>query len=271
VEERFEEFLKERRYLLNVSEATLYWYKASFRAWQNFSSGDPKHWVVAMRQHSLSAVSVNTHICALNVFWKWAGEPIHLPYLKEEQKVVSTLSDQEVAKLLSFKPSGINMKRAHVAALTILDTGIRSSELLGLTKEDINLDDLVMKIHGKGNKQRLVPFTIELRKHLYRYSAAEQKERPRPYQFGTRYDTKVTIRNLERDFHTLGKECGLTGVRPHALRHTFSAAWIRRGGDIFLLSRCLGHSDVSTTVRYLRSLGIEDIRAAHQRVSLLSR
>jgi hypothetical protein len=98
VEQRFQDFMRERKDLLNVSDATLYWYRASFRPSEKFGSGDPKRWVVEMREHGLSPVSINTHICALNVFWKWAGEPTRLAYLKEEQTILQTLNAEQTTK-----------------------------------------------------------------------------------------------------------------------------------------------------------------------------
>ncbi len=262
--------------MLNVSEATLYWYRASFKTWSKYSAGDPKTWVMGMRAAGISPRSVNTHICALNAYWKWAGEPIHLKYLKEEQKILATLSESQIHQLLHFKQGkGFNTVRAHLAALTILDTGLRASELLGLTKEDIDLDNLAFKVKGKGGKHRLVPFSIELRKRLYLHSMKASKRgdsEPALYLFGTKHNTQVTIRNLERDLKVLGQKAGITGVRfsPHTLRHTFAVSWLKRGGDIYSLSRILGHSNIQTTTIYLRSLGIADLQKSHARVSILS-
>jgi len=70
--ERFEEFLTERRYPKNVSPATIVYYSA-FRSWDQYSYGDWKTWIVNLQQAGVSAISINTYICAMNAYWKWAG------------------------------------------------------------------------------------------------------------------------------------------------------------------------------------------------------
>ncbi|MDP8980054.1 MAG: site-specific integrase [Acidobacteriota bacterium] len=69
--------------------------------------------------------------------------------------------------LIAFRPTGTNATRAHMAALAILDTAVRASELLGIMPDAIDWDSLVLKVLDKGNKHRLVPFSFELRKRLY--------------------------------------------------------------------------------------------------------
>jgi integrase len=70
--------------------------------------------------------------------------------LKCEQKVLATLSANHVTALIGYKPTGVNLARAHIATLVILDTGVRASELLGLTKDAVDFDNLVLKVAGKG-------------------------------------------------------------------------------------------------------------------------
>lgn len=158
--ERFDDFIKERIYLKGVSAATIEWYKDAFDAWRRYGNGEPKQFVIAMRQAGIKPVSCNSWICAMNAYWKWEGAGIKLGYLKEEQKILSTFSPEQVSRLIHWKPVGRNFTRAHVIALIALDTGLRISELLRLSREDVNLDNLVLRVHGKGNKQRLVPIAL---------------------------------------------------------------------------------------------------------------
>ncbi len=266
-----EQFIMERRYLKSVTPATVIWYQQGFKRFEGAigSRADAIERIGVLKDRGLSVVSINCHLRVVNAFWKWNGQDIRIPKLKEQETVLATLSQQAVDALLHFRAKGTNQIRAHLVALTILDTGLRASEVLGLTKENIDFDNLVFKCLGKGQKQRLVPFSIELRKALYRYSVRSGTGR---LLFGTKNNSTVTVRNLERDFQALGKKAAITGVRfsPHTLRHTMATNWIRRGGDLFMLSRVLGHSDFKTTARYLKSLGVADIAPTAQRVSLLS-
>ena len=109
-----------------------------------------------------------------------------------------------------------------------------------------------------------------MRKLLYRY--AMKNSAPGRLLFGTRNNTLVTVRNFERDFKAIGAKIGITGVRfsPHTLRHTFAVSYLRAGGNLFYLSKILGHSSVTTTQKYLQSVGVDDLQAVHDRLSPLA-
>ena len=96
---------------------------------------------------------------------------------------------------------------------------------------------------------------------------------PSGFVFATNQKTPVSLRNIERDMKAVGKRVGITGVRfsPHTLRHSFAVNYLRRGGNLAYLQRILGHSSISVTERYLRSIGIEDLKDVHSGLSLLSR
>src|SRR3984893_2436135 len=183
MEEKFDEFLAERKYLLNVSPKTLVYYRCAFTAWRKHRcDGKPATWIQNMMAAGIKPVSINTYICAMNAYWKWSGEGKHLAYIKEEQKVLATFSPEQVKRLLGFKPRGRNQTRTHVGSCVMLDSGLRLSEVLELRTADIDFDNLLIKVRGKGNKQRLVPMSYELRKILYRYSL----KRKESLLFGTR-------------------------------------------------------------------------------------
>jgi len=81
------------------------------------------------------------------------------------------------------------------------------------------------------------------------------------------------VRNAQRDFKVLCERLGIAGVRTsfHTLRHTFAVNYLKAGGNLYYLQRILGHSSITTTEKYLRSLGIEDLKKVHDGLSLLSR
>jgi len=275
--ERFGEFLTERKYLKNVTAKTLVYYRTAFRSWELHShpkgregdAGDWKTWIVNLREAGVSPISINTDLCAMNAYWKWAEAGIKVPYLREEQKILATLSADQVRQIIGFKPRGTNQRRAHTVAMLILDTGLRISEALGLTHEMVDLENLALRVKGKGGKHRLVPLSLEMRRVLWRYS----KGREGKLLFGTRRDTQATVRNFQRDLRALGVACHIKGARfsPHTLRHSFATNYLRSGGNLYYLQRILGHSAITTTERYLRSLGIEDLRKVHDGLSLLAR
>jgi integrase/recombinase XerD len=82
----------------------------------------------------------------------------------------------------------------------------------------------------------------------------------------------LTVRNFQRDLSAFGQRLAISGVRlsPHTLRHTFAVSYLRAGGNLYYLQRILGPSSITTTERYLRSLGVADLQKVHNGLSLLS-
>jgi site-specific recombinase XerD len=269
-----QQFITERRYLKNVSAKTIAWYEDSFRAFEG-ALADRSAIVVRiaeLRQRGVSAVSVNTYLRCINAYLRWLHlehkhDLLRLPRLKEEQKVLAAFNPQHVEALTLHRPKGGNATRAWIAAMVMLDCGLRVSEALGLRRADVDFDNLLIRVRGKGNKERMVPMSLALRGHLWRYSRAKEG-----HIFGTRTGTAVTVRNFQRDLSQLCKRVGIKGVRcsPHTLRHTFAVGYLRNGGNLYYLSRILGHASVKTTERYLQSLGVDDLKAVHERFSLLA-
>ena len=266
------DFITERRYLKNVTPKTLAWYADAFKAFDGALESEAaiKRRIVELRTRGVSAISVNSWLRCINAFLNWNHASFKIPKLKEEQKIIATLTPEQMARLIAFKPKGTNATRTHAAAVLILDGGYRISELLDLPYESCDFENLVVKVRGKGNKHRLVPLSVEMRKKLYRY--ATKTSGPGRLMFGTRRNTHVTVRNFERDLKTIGRELGITGVRfsPHTLRHTFAVAYLRNGGNLFYLSKILGHNSVTITQRYLQSLQVTDLQAVHDRLSPLT-
>jgi integrase len=89
--------------------------------------------------------------------------------LRVERRLLTLLDDAQMRALIGYKPKTFRQARVHLAALLILDTGLRISEVLNLRDENIDCDNLVLKVFGKGQKERLVPFSPELRRRIYRY------------------------------------------------------------------------------------------------------
>lgn len=227
-----------------------------------------------MRQRGISMISINTYLRCINAYFRWLhterGELLlRIPRLKEEQKVLITLTPEQVTRIVHDRPKGRNEPRARMAALTALDGGMRIQELLDLRRSDVDLDNLCFKVHGKGNKYRLVPMSIELRKLLFRHLSLHQFDRV----FVTQPGTSPTQRNLSRDLKLLCSRLRITGTRIsfHTLRHTFAVNYLRAGGNVLYLQRILGHASLEMTNRYCRSLGIDDLKAVHNGLSLLSR
>ena len=271
-------FIRERQYLKAVSPQTIIWYGCSFKAFDGAleSKEAVRQRIVELRQRNVSPITVNSYLRCINAYFRWlhhehGRELVTIPKLKEEQKILATFSASAIKSLVSYRATYHAERRLHTLVCLLLDTGLRISEALSLTKENVDLDNLAIKVYGKGGKHRLVPFSLELRKVLWRW-LQRTPGRDALLAFPTRNNTQVSVRNFLHEFKALGRKLGITGVRvsPHTLRHTFACEYLRRGGNLEFLRRILGHSSILTTQKYLRSLGVEDLQAAHDGLSPLT-
>ena len=280
---RFEQFIRERQFLMSVTPGTTEWYRRSLR-WLPSESplqADLKAMVVLMREKGLKETGVNAILRCVNAYLHWASgserrcgagctHPRMKP-LREPQLVLPTFTEVQVNRLIAWKPKGKYERRRHLLTLLLLDTGCRISEALTLRTSQINLEDLLVTLDGKGRKQRVVPFSFELRKALYRY-IVEFTIKPDDLLFGCRTGGLWSRRNALRDVKGLCKALDfIPPVRTlHAFRHSFALNYLRRGGSVFHLQKVLGHSTLEMTRRYA-NLVTADLQLIHERVSLLAR
>jgi site-specific recombinase XerD len=155
--------------------------------------------------------------------------------------------------------------------LTLMDTGIRVSELCGLTVDDVH--EGYLTVFGKGAKEREVGLGPTASRALWKYLHVH---RPRPVSSEQErhvflgYRGVPMLRNgVNQALERIGRRAGLHGVRmsPHTFRHTFARGWLENGGEIFKLSRVLGHSEMQTTQIYLRDFQSREARADHAQFS----
>jgi tyrosine recombinase XerC len=189
---------------------------------------------------------------------KWIAENpakvVAIP--KQEKRVPSFLSEEEMASFLEVPTPGKPLDLRDQAALELLyATGIRVSELVGINLEDVNFGERLVRVRGKGKKERLVPFGRVADDRLSTYL----KLRPRllgenigeralflNYQGG-----RITSRSVER---IVDKYIRLTAVKrkisPHSLRHSFASHLLSRGADLRVIQELLGHESLATTQKY---------------------
>jgi integrase/recombinase XerD len=257
--ESFEQFVKERQYLKNVTPRTIEYYRDCFRAWERCGP-DPKDFVIKMRDGGARASTVNCVGRGLNAYFKWASLPHKISRLKEEERVLETWSESDVKRFVAYKAKTKGLKRAQLLCLLLLDTGLRIDEALSIKKEHINFDNLFIRVTGKGRKERDVPFSLELRKHLWRYIGDKTG-----YLFCTRNGLKLGHRNITRDVVRLCEQTGVSLKRRllHSFRHSFATTFLKMGGNVFMLQRILGHRSISVTQKYVHFVS-EDLVQNHR-------
>jgi integrase/recombinase XerD len=270
---QFALFIRERQFLHNVTPATVEWYTHAFK-WlpsESPTADDLKDAVVRMRTKGLKATGCNSAIRAINAYLKWTGSPLKQPQLKEPQLILPTFSASDVRRLVAWKPKGLPQRRLHLLVLFLLDTGCRITEALTVLVRDVDMENLLVILDGKGRKQRVVPFSFELRKALFRF-IRDFGRKVDALLFANRGETMLGRRNMLRDVKNLCKRLGFKAPARtlHACRHTFAVNYLRRGGSVFHLQKVLGHATLEMTRRYV-NLVTTDLQAVHERVSLLAR
>lgn len=283
----FEQFLKERRLLKNISPKTETYYRQALIAFEKYSgekldslsSGKLNKWVIAMLEAGVKPVSCNTYISAMNAFFNWLLENEVIPkrlkvdILKVEEKGFKTLSENQLWQIAYYKPENPSEWRTHAITSLLIDTGLRIEEALSLLVANVNFEDALITIKGKGGKDRTIPVSFEMRKRLWVYFHKKRLKNPSSYFFNTRTCGKVEYHNFRRDLLMLCQklELGEVRIHPHGFRHFYAVNFLRKGGDLFRLSKILGHTSIQTTQIYLRSMGIEALQEIHQQLSPLTK
>ncbi len=265
----FEEFIQEKTYLLNVSPATVHWYRHAFAKLTspNPTQDDLKDSVIRMRKDGLTAQSVNCFGRAINTYLRWRGFDYKMPKLKVEEKVPDTFGKGDIAKFAGWKPKTDTKLRLQVLVLLLADTGVRINEALSLRWQDVSLGDLLLTVKGKGRKERRIAFSHELRRHLFHLKQKAKYD----LVFSADLGKKLGHRNVMRDVSNLCQQLGIRrrGRLLHSFRHSFAMHYIQSGGSVFHLQAQLGHSDLEMTKMYVH-LSPEHLRESHSRLSMLT-
>jgi site-specific recombinase XerD len=280
INELFELYLKEKRILEGKSELTIKSYRQAFGRYIKAVSSNElpteallKQYVIRMVESGLSAVSCNISIRSFNAFLSWLKEnkqiePLKIKQLKTEKKVIHSYTDDEISRILHWKPKDFHEWRTYALICTLVDTGLRIDEALGLKRARVDFNNFLITIVGKGNKERIVPFSPELRRTLYNYD--KKNKYSDLWFFPTKSGNKMIYHNFLKEWHSLCQKLDLPKRGFHQLRHNFGLNFIREGGDISELRRLLGHSSIQTTQIYI-NLQTEDLKRAHAKTSILSR
>lgn len=226
----------------------------------------------------LSPSTVNTHLKHLRDFFnflkseKYTDEnPFHaVKLVKEPVDAVEALTMDEVKRLVRVP----NTKRFagfrdYVLIVLLLDTGLRISEALALTADDIDFktQNITVKAeNAKNGKFRFVPFSHKTGK-LLKELCAEVKEMDSVYLFCTVYGNPLEREVFRKRLKRYAEEAGITRkVTPHVLRHTFSTQYLLNGGEVISLQKILGHSSLSMVRRYV-NITDTDMSKTHAKFS----
>lgn len=277
IEKLFPEYVRECRYLKNLSPRTIHSYEHCFRMIRPFVDARNGDWKNAVMDFAATERrnpgGINIIVRSMKPFVKWLLENGHVdkPIVIKKQKgpsvLIPSMTAVDVQRLVQHRPKLMRERRAHTAGMIVLDTGLRSAECLNLRIVDVDLDNLLIDVMGKGSRERKVPFSIELRKILYLW--IRKLPANGTYLLPSRDGSAVGYSNASHDLYRIGDELGIK-LHFHLLRHTMATNYIRNGGDVARLQRILGHSSIMTTMRYVH-LQTADLQNVHQKHSILAR
>jgi len=159
---KFEQFIRERQYLHNVSPATVSWHTHNLK-WlpsESPTEDELKQMVVRMREKGLRSTGCNSGIRSINAYLKWASSPFKIPQMKEPQVILPTYSAPQLQLTSRVEAKESHRHRLSTLIALLADTGCRIDEALSLSRRDIDFDNLLVLLHGKGRKDRLVPILL---------------------------------------------------------------------------------------------------------------
>ena len=161
------------------------------------------------------------------------------------------LTNEEVTKLLNSVSESDNLSIRNRAMLELLyATGLRVSELINLKFSNIDIEECYVKIFGKGNKERLVPFGQKAQLYLKRYLRVRNNTKSE-FVFLTRLNKPISRIEFWRQLKQIAIKAGISkNITPHTLRHSFATHLLTGGADIRFVQEMLGHSSISTTQIY---------------------
>ena len=271
------EFLDYMRYERRRSEQTLQGYRLDLEAYVAYldtleghvtidtaDTEDIRGWIEAMMDRGNSPTSICRRLSAVRSMYRYAlarglvsHDPAHIVRgPKKSRYLPQFVREDDMDRLLDSAEWGSDYisTRARTILILLYETGMRASELTSLDDSSVDFAQGEIRVTGKGNKQRAIPFGDELRTQLHEYI------RQRDAMWQQRIDTalilndrgsRMTYVQLRKEVMTRLSAIGNLAKRsPHVLRHSFATATLNNGADLESVQKLLGHSELSTTEIY---------------------
>ena len=233
--------------------------KINIQDYKKVTETEINEYVAHLFKNGLKSTSVNRKISTLRSFYLFLikKQLISLSPLsevitpKKEQYLPSSMSEDEVEQLLQSPNIELDIETRDKAMIEMLyATGMRISELINLKMIDIDIERSVLKVLGKGSKERLVPFGEKASDSLSYYLKKRKKSSAKEVFLSNRGKKMTRTGFWQRIKIYLSREGLKDTISPHTLRHAFATHLLNRGADLRSVQLLLGHSDLSTTQIY---------------------
>ncbi len=261
-----EEFLTYLRIEKEYSIATLSAYERDLRLFcaeqDDILSATPnsvKRFIARLNQKGLAASSISRVLSCLRSFYRYAireglctvnpAAVIRNP--KGKSRLPKTLDVDQVNYLLDVEPKTPLEKRDRAMFELMYSGGIRLQELVGIDIKDVDLNEGLVHVIGKGNKARFAPIGRAANKAIHDWLATRGPFEMSDPLFTTLKGKRLSPRSVQTRLKRYGvKELGSSGLHPHMLRHSFATHLLESSGDLRAVQELLGHENISTTQVY---------------------
>ena len=247
-------------------------------SWTAVEAEDVREWVIyLMDEQKMAASSVNRRLSAMRSFYKYLRrvgrvsinpmEKVVAP--KKKRPLPYYVRESEMDRLLELTAEDRSFKgiRDRLVLMMFYETGIRRAELLGMTDASVDLVTKQIKVTGKRNKQRIVPFGEELESEIKAYQMAREEtlgRRTFPALFVTEKGTAMNETQVSKIVkENLSKVTTIKKRSPHVLRHSFATAMLNNKADLTSIQKLLGHESVSTTEIYTH-VSFEELKSEYK-------
>lgn len=274
IEEKFIQFIRVER---RLSESTVETYAVTLRLFRDYLAGLPeprelvaadsdniRDWITLLMEEKHSAAYVNRSLVALRTFFKFcllSGEIVVDPVRtitgpKKPKRIPQFIDEKDMDKLLSQleeQTDDFNIVRARTIIYILYLTGLRASELLSLDDNMIDFVNKEIKVTGKRNKQRIIPFAQELQDVVCSYLALrdEKIERIDNALFVGNKGKRLTYGQLRKIVkENLSLVSTMKKLSPHLLRHTFATSMLNHDANLESIQKLLGHQSLNATEIY---------------------
>lgn len=228
----------------------------------SLEAGDLAQFMQTLHKQGLAPKSIARTLVAVRGFYKFLIQDgylkldpsVNLESPKSWQSLPRFLAPEEVERLLSTPDPLTTIGLRDKAMIEVLyATGLRVSELAGLTPRSINFDLGFVTVLGKGGKERAVPLGLTAIEWTRKYLASRARSgssKPTQTLFTSDTGSSLTRQALWRIIVALGERAGIGHITPHLLRHSFATHLLENGADLRSVQMMLGHADISTTQIY---------------------
>lgn len=271
-------FLKYLQYEKRYSPRTLVSYQTDLRQFQAYLTkefegktrdanyGMVRGWIVSLSEQKLDAPSINRKIACLRSYFKFllkreeiTKDPMmKVTVLKTKKKLPHFVNENEIIGLLDKKivdeRKSEYSQRLHQAVVEMFyGTGMRRAELIGLRERDINFREGTIKVLGKRNKERVIPFSkgiVSILKDYREIRDRDVKRKDPDYFFLTGNGKKLYPELVYRMIKAILSNTNVEKKSPHVLRHTYATHLLNKGAEINAVKDLLGHTSLAATQVY---------------------